>query len=277
MRRIAFGTVPYVLCALPVLAGCSAQLSASADGADAESASVTGVVIVERTVSGEDAPRSDVSARFVRVREGAEDEALRLVGANLDLPVLGTCAPTQVAAEAAPKTVRLMDVGAVSIEADGQTTPLLARRVPDVVDLISGSVYSARTDVAGETAITVRVGGGNDVAPFAVSGDAPDAVSGLQISGLDPSGEVPLPAATPVDLTWDAGTDLIYVDVSGATGITRCAFGDDGHAVLPSSVLQDDRGTLVVHRVRSQDAQAAGLAGVELRFDFARAVAYRRL
>jgi hypothetical protein len=44
---------------------------------------------------------------------------------------------------------------------------------------------------------------------------------------------------------------------------------------VPSSLL-DDAGSLVVHRVHVEPLQARGIDGGELRFDFARVVAYTR-
>jgi len=113
MVRSAFLTL-----ALFAATGCSAVVSASSEEADAQSTSVTGVVVVDRTVSGEEAARGEASARFVRLRGAIDDGALRLVGAGLDLPAIGEC--SVVRDQTSTRSVELLDVGAISIEAAGQ-------------------------------------------------------------------------------------------------------------------------------------------------------------
>jgi hypothetical protein len=67
------------------------------------------------------------------------------------------------------------------------------------------------------------------------------------------------------------------VDVQPA-GV-RCTLGDGAtdadptHATLPLSLLGSE-GTLVVHRLHREILPAAAIAGGEVRFDFARALAY---
>jgi hypothetical protein len=241
--------------------GCSAVVSGSGEEADAQSTSVTGVVVVDRTVSDESS-RGEASARFVRLRGAIDDGALRLVGAGLDLPPVGECAT--VRDHTSSRSVQLLDVGAISIEANNQRVALAQRQVPDVVDLVSGSVYSARIDQAtipSGASVAVMVGGSADVPAFSVRAKTPDAPAAVRLT-LDGSS---------ADLTWAAGGDAIYVDV----GSTRCAFADDGHGVIPTSAFAEE-GTLTVHRVRREKLSIPGLDGGELRFDFARAVAYRR-
>src|SRR5690242_14317556 len=104
----------FLALALFAATGCSAVVSASAEEADAQSTSVTGVVVVDRTVSGDEAARGEASARFVRLRGAIDDGALRLVGAGLDLPAVGECAV--VRDQTSTRSVELLDVGAISIE-----------------------------------------------------------------------------------------------------------------------------------------------------------------
>ncbi len=166
------------------------------------------------------------------------------------------------------RSVELLDVGAISIEANNQRVALAQRQVPDVVDLVSGSVYSARIDQAtipSGANVAVMVGGSADVPAFSVRAKTPDAPAAVRLT-LDASS-----SSSGADLTWTAGSDVIYVDV----GSTRCAFSDDGHGVIPASAFGEE-GTLTVHRVRREKLSIPGLDGGELRFDFARAVAYRR-
>ena len=243
--------------------GCSAVVG-SDNAADAQSASVTGVVVVDRTV-GEDSTRGEASARFVRIRGTLDDGTLRLVGAGLDLPPLGECAVVQD--QAAARAVELLDVGAISIESlgNGQHVALSPRQVPDVVDLVSGTMYSARIDegsVPSDADVAVLVGGSADVPAFSVRAKTPEAPSAVQLGSLD---------GQTTDLTWTAGGDGIYVEIVAS----RETFADDGHASIPTSLFAD-QGSITVHRVRREQLSIPGLDGGELRFDFARTVAYRR-
>jgi len=237
--------------------GCSAVVAGSSSEGDAQSASVTGVVVVEKTAT-DDAARGEVSARFVRVRGAADDDALRLVGAALDLPAVGECSSAGLPAATA-RAVELLDVGSVSIESAGQKTNLVGRQVPDVVDLVSGTVYSARVDA--RDAVQVLVGGSGDVPAFSLRAEAPDAPSDVRVA----------PLAGGFDVSWAAGADAIYMDVGGS----RCAFTDDGRAFVPAGVV-GDAATISLHRVRREKLSIPGLDGGELRFDFARAVALAR-
>jgi hypothetical protein len=251
--------------------GCAGVVSASAEEADAQSTSVTGVVVVDRTVSGEETSRSEASARFVRLRGAIDVGALRLAGAGLDLPAVGEC--SLVADPTSTRSVELLDVGAISIEHAGQRVALAQRQVPDVVDLVSGSVYSARIDdalVPSGADVAVMVTGGAEVPAFSVRAKTPDAPSNVRLSGLDQRA---------VSLDWNAGHDAIYVDIGAGwrrpEATTRCSFADDGHATIPVSAFGDE-GVVTVHRVRREKLSIPGLDGGELRFDFARAITYRR-
>lgn len=252
---------------LPILflaaTGCSAVVGSGTE-TDAQSASVTGVVVVDRTV-GADGTRGEASARFVRFHGALDDGTLRLVGAGLDLPSVGECAVLQD--QAAARSVELLDVGNVSIESlgNGQHLALSPRQVPDVVDLVSGTMYSARIDeatVPSDSDVAVLVAGSADVPAFSVRAKSPEAPSGVVLSSLD---------GASADLSWTPSGDSIYVDV----GSSRCNFADDGHASVPASLFGDE-GTITIHRVRREKLSIPGLDGGELRFDFARTVAYRR-
>ena len=248
--------------------GCSAVVTGSpSEDTDAQSASVTGVVVVDRMLSSDDSARGEASARFVRVRGAIDDSALRLASASLDLPAIGECGRTSDPGSA--RAVELLDVGAITIESpiSGLHVTLASRQVPDVVDLVSGTMYSARIDEAtipSGSDVAILVAGSADVPAFSVRARAPSAPDAVRLSGLEgPNAE----------LTWNGngGSDLVYVDV----GSSRCAFTDDGHATLPASAFGDE-GALVVHRVKREALTIPGLDSGELRFDFARTIAYRR-
>ncbi len=303
---------------LPLTVACSANLAAATDTVDADSNATSAVVVVERTVGVGDA-RASAVARFVRMRAGAVDEdALRLVGATVDFPALGTCVTGVAGAKAPgasgattvgsgpsaspnPRAVELLDVGAMSLEANGLRTNLQARQIPDVVDLLSGVVYAtpaADADALPARSVYVLRAAGSlelDVAPFAVSASAPDEPMNVRISGQDAGpdngGVVQVPSAlandAPIDVSWEAGSsdDFVYFDVSGEPGVkleaqasARCLFLDVGQAALTTAAFGDTTsGTITIHRLHREPFRVKGVDSGEVRFDFARVVAFSRL
>lgn len=273
---------------LAVLGGCSANVAASADVADAEASPAAAVIVVERT-SGEPS-RGEAVARFVRGRSAPLDErALRWLGLEPDLPAIGSCAKVASEPGAMPSTgVRLLDVGRVTIATDGSsdreptTMELVRRRVPDVVDLVSGVVYTASTaELPTRGAFDVRVVGEPDLGAVRVSADFAGEPAGIRVQGQDANGPVVLATDAPIDVTWDAarGDDLVYVDFVGADALgrkttTRCTASDGGRAVfsIASALLGDTDSAVVVHRMHRASFRAAGIERGELRLDFAREI-----
>lgn len=287
--------------ALLFAVGCSANVmpGGAEPAPDAEATPATlAVVVVERTGAATEPARAEAVARFVRVRGGAvDDDALRMVGAAVDLPALGTCAALEslgrgAAREArrsasATRPVELLDVGAVTLEANGLATALAPRRLPDVSDLVSGVVYARAAEadaLPARARYELRIGGlAGDPAPSAVAASAPAEPADVRLAGQDPRlGPAVLPPSGAVELTWEPGTgdELVYVDVSGAppsTGKVRCSFQDSGRATLSASVLAPfDDGSVAVHRVRREALRVRGVDAGEIRFDFARVVAFAR-
>jgi acyl-coenzyme A thioesterase PaaI-like protein len=92
---------------------------------------------------------------------------------------------------------------------------------------------------------------------------------------------------TSIDLAWTPSgpDDLVFADVQPSA--VRCVLdgasagptlrGSTGlvHAALSTS-LMDDAGTIVIHRLHREPLHMRGLEGGEVRFDFARTVAYTR-
>jgi hypothetical protein len=324
---------PAVLVAVASLVGCATSVLGSGDQADAEASTVaTAIVVVERTVSmspGSVSPgtgggaaetvRGEAVARVVRMRSGPVDEdALRLVGGAVDLPALGTCTALGASRDgsgssssgaasgsgsASPmRVMSLVDVGAVTLEAGGVKTSLAPRQLPDVADLVSGVVYTARPGdgaIPARGSFVVRAAGSADldVAPFVVDAIAPGEPTDLRISGQDArsaAGVALVPNAA-AEVTWAPGgtEDVVYVDIlpsavtmtvtantlgaSGA-GPVRCVFADAaGRGALPASALAAfEDGTLSVHRLHRESFHAHGIEPGEVRFDFARAVAFSR-
>lgn len=266
----------------PLLGGCSATIAGTPEAADADATSVTGVVLVEQSGLASDGAHAEVSARFLRVHGAVDEGALRLVGAALDLPPAGECAPLFSAGGAKSSRVELLDVGTLTLENGASRATLQPRRVPDVIDLVSGVLYTARTEaVRGK--VTLRATGGSlDVAPFTVEVNAPPALLGLRLDGVEAHEGDPvlLAASGPAELSWQAGetggTDVIYVDVSNLHDAVnlRCAFADDGHGTLPAAALRDD-GSLSIHRIRREALVHTGIERGEVRFDLARVISFR--
>ena len=296
--------------------GCSANLAASSESTDAEASAVTGIVTVERTASGaETAPKSDIIARFVRSRAGVvDDDSLRLVGAAIDLPAVGACnrLPGASSATKLARSLELLNVGALSfdfpssagngVEAQGKPEArLVARHLPDVVDLVSGVVYTARGEgeaFPGKGRYVFRAGGSpeQEIAPFTVEATAKGEPGDIRIAdqALAHRAEgspVLIPAVDPTDVTWTPdGTDddVIYIDVaasraaagSGGVGArdtgVRCSFADTGRATLAATAFVADEGTIAIHRVHRESFRAKGIDSGVLRFDFARVASFRR-
>ncbi len=274
------------------LAGCTGTVSGSTAGGDAEAMTVTSaVVIVERSIDATGGARAQTSARFVRVpARSSRQDALRTIGAALDLPPRGTCASIAALAEGASKreptpVIELADVGSVSLEASSRETRLIPRQLPDVTDVVSGVVYARAVDpvlLPAEAQYVVHVGGSAEVDPFDVPSLAPADPSDVRIVGEDSGGLLVVASGVAVELSWtpDGTSDNLYVDLQPAG--FRCVLGDGPNppadhagATVPASLF-DDTGTIAVHRVRRESLAARGLESGEIRFDFSRSVHYTR-
>ncbi len=272
--------LPLLAPALAASLGCAGTVSSSAETADAETATTSGIVVISRTTDGSQGSSAEASARFIRVAAPTStQDALRAIGAALELPARGSCASiASLAVTPATRNpvIELMDVGAVSLEAGGVQTRLLPRQLPDVTDVVSGVVYARATDpslLPASARYMVHVGGARGTALDLIA-NAPADASEVRIAGEDSSGVLVASGAW-VDFTWtaDAADDLVYVDVR-PNGV-RCAFEEVGLAAM-STLYFDNDGTLVVHRVRRERVRAPGIDSTEVRFDFARAVPYVR-
>lgn len=283
-------TLSAIVVASAALAGCSANMGAAND-VDADSVTPsTAVVVLERTSQGPDTTRVGAVARFVHTRSGqVDDRALRTVGAQLDLPAVGTCAALAGDDEVAARGVELADVGAVSVESGDRRAVLTARQVPDPVGRVTGVFYVGSPEsgahVPPGARVALRVTGSQDVGAFTAVGQAPAELGDLRIGGQDAArGAVSLAVGAPIEVTWEPSEDardVVYVDVAaGHSGsrasATRCVFADTGRATLGATVLASDEGSLAVHRVRRERFAARGVEPGELRFDFARVTTYNR-
>ncbi len=276
---------------LPAAVGCAGTVSsAGADGVDAESSTTSALVSIERTSDPTTGSRAETSARFLRVMApSSADDALRAIGASLELPAAGMCAAIAARAGSGPAQlplVELLDVGGVTLEVGGVETRMSPRQLPDVTDVVSGVVYARGTDPAllpDSTRYVVRVTGTPGFEPFAVSALGAGDPAQVRIAGEDETGTL-LATGAMLDVSWPAdpaasGDDVVYVDVRPA-GV-RCTLGDDSdnstlaHATV-STLLLDDTGTLVLHRLHREALRAPSVDSGEIRFDFARTIPYVR-
>jgi hypothetical protein len=275
--RLSLAIVP----AVAVLVGCSANVVASPEIADAETGpSSAAFVEVTRTSTGD---QSRAVARFARVRGGPLGEGeMDLLRVGLTLPPLDSCAPaTQAAAPdgPSPRAVELADVGSLTVEAGGTSTALTTRRM-NVIDLVSGVVYWGEGPLPSRGRYELRASGragalanadpSLEVPAFVVSAQSPGEPQDVHVAN-GPSG---------LDVTWDPGSqeDVVYVDVAarGQT-TTRCTFSDGGRATIPAFALGfADEGTLSIHRVHRESFRVRGIDRGEVRFDLARVVAFSR-
>ncbi|HEY6462653.1 MAG TPA: hypothetical protein VIY73_20935, partial [Polyangiaceae bacterium] len=209
----------------PVLAGCAGTVGGNPDGVDAEATATTSAVVeIERTTGSAEGSRAEASARFVRVTAPSSvDDALRVIGASVDLPARGTCATIASLADtplAPASLVELLDVGEVTLQADGAETRLSARQLPDVTDVVSGVVYSRAAEpslLPAATTYAVHVAGGRGLEPIDPTAVAPGDPDDVRITGEDAPGALIATGPT-IELSWSpvssaANDDVVYVDV----------------------------------------------------------------
>jgi hypothetical protein len=271
-----------LLALVSALVGCAGNVSGSAGDAEAGT-TTSALVVVDRAFDGTEGSRAEGSARFVRVTApGSVADALRTVGAALELPSVGTCASLASLGGRGERNdpipvVELVDVGPVWIEVAGNVTHLLPRQLPDITDVVSGVVYARAADptlLPADTNYVVHVAGGRDLPAFQINARAPEDPGAVRISGENRPGIVTLTGPT-LDFSWtaDASNDLVYLDAR-PDGL-RCMFENVGQATV-STALLGAAGTIVVHRLRREPLRAKGVDSGEVRFDFARAVGYVR-
>jgi hypothetical protein len=290
--------------------GCAGTVAGAPGTSDAETPGTSAVVLVERTLDATEGSRAEASARFIRVAGSSAAGALETIGAALDLPPRGSCASvTSLAAGALSDgaeraLIELADEGSVSIDTGDAPARLAPRQVPDVTDVVSGIVYARAADPSlfpAAVPYVVHVTGGPDLDPIDAPATAPGDPTDVHLVGEDGSGGAQLASEGPIEFDWPASAgapgDVLYADVRpvGGSGV-RCALapdedaaGDGGdaqnagvsRAVVPAASLYDEHGpftagTVVIHRVHREAFHARGLVSGEVRFDFARSIAYKR-
>jgi hypothetical protein len=269
--------------------GCSANVVASPEAADAE-ATTSSAAFIEVSRTGAGAEASRVVARFARVRGGAiGEQEMDLLRVGLSLPTADGCAvaspPRSLQDPGSSRAVELADVGTLSVEAGGSATTLAARQLPDVLDLVSGVVYTGEASFPARGRHDIHASGRPDldVPAFSVSSQAPGDLADLRVAGQiagSSNSTLGIPGSAGVELTWEPGApdDVVYVDVASRGQSTmRCAFSDAGHGTLPASIIgQADDGTITVHRLHRESFHVRGIDRGEIRFDLAKTVTFTR-
>lgn len=253
---------------------------------DADTGSRHAVISVERieTADTDGAVSADAFAQFVRVPAQAEPaKVLATTGIVRTLPAVDTCASSEDFEEfSGPMTtlgpVEFLEVGNVSITANGATTVLAPHAFPTVSDFASGVVYATR-DLSAEplpaaVPYAIRTDGSAVVSALRVQGDAPSTLDQITVNGV-PIFEVDeLSVKKPLDLTWAVGesTDLVYAELTMMDGGPNllCAFRDDaGAGTIPADTFAaTGSGSIAVHRARAQTFDQTSFDTADLYFDF---------
>jgi hypothetical protein len=203
------------------------------------------------------------------------------MGLALELPEMSHCVtrvqgrePDQ--AVSSNERLELLDVGDVSVVADGRSTTLAPRAFPTVTDLISGVVYTTRDLSAEPLPAGVQYGvrtAGGAISAVELEGDAPGELAGVTVGGV-PLGEVTsISPTSPIDLTWTVGTagDVVYIELSSdGADPAVCAFQDDiGAGSIPAGAFAGTGpGRISLHRLRAREFSSDDIESGELRFDF---------
>ena len=226
--------------------------------------------------------RAEASARFIRVATSSStDEALRAIGASLDLPARGTCAAITALAGRAPRAgpvVELLDVGGVTLQADGGETRLAARQLPDVTDVVTGVVYARATDpslLPAAARYVIHVAGGRERSrPLRSSPRWHRMIrTTCTLPGKTCPGLLVATGAT-VELSWQLPRRPTRATTSSTSTCDRtaCAACSTGarrtEPCRRSSSTTPGRSSL--HRLRREPFSARGIDSGEVRFDFAR-------
>jgi hypothetical protein len=260
--------------------GCTADVPPYST--DADTGTAQAFVSIERTVRAQelDAARAEAFAGVLQTPPEVDTSAvLKLTGLTRDLPAEGVCSDgrDRSSLRLGPLSmVELLDAGDLVIDA-GIPTTLAPRAFPTVTDLVSGVVYTTRDRDAerlpAATDYRVSASGGSFNA-FSTQATAPSELEDVSVDGVALADVTGLSPRAPLAVSWLAGEkrDIVYVELTSESGqpALLCAFRDEaGSATIPTGLLPSaGSGTFGVHRLRTVEFQAVGLARAELRFDF---------
>jgi hypothetical protein len=284
--RLLLGLRAAWIPALLLVAGCSGTVVSASD---ASTTSTQALLSVDRTASvGEPvgSARAHASAYFLRTQSGADQGlAARLVGGAKVLPPLGQCEQVEVLGDqgmplASLGPVDLIDVGEVAIEASQTRATLAARAFPDVVDLVSGVVYTTRDQVADslpeQGSYAFKISGSPALAPVSLEARAPGPALELAVGGLPLGSQATVLPREDLAITWKSqpGADLVYIELAstedGPLDKVRCSFTNEGHALIAASALpRASSQNIAIHLVHRENVAAPGIDSGEIRFDLA--------
>jgi len=158
---------------------------------------------------------------------------------------------------------------------------LAPRAFPDVGELVSGVFYSspdlgAPLPAPGRYAIEGT--GAAATPPFELDAEAPEEPGDVLLDGAELVAGATASRGSDLLVTWSfeprseprevlrdgATLDRVYVDVQAADGqVHRCAFEDDGAAIVPGALVTAPSVAVAVHRLRESTLSLA--AGAEAR------------
>lgn len=270
-----------------VVLGCASQPEYTTDE---DQGSTHALIEIQRSrtvsstdESADDQPvRGEALAGFMQVPADVDvGSARQLIGLELALPDMSQCVTRTRAGDAdqpvaTSERLELLDVGDVSLVADGKSTTLAPMAFPTVTDLISGVLYTTR-DLSAEplpagVQYSVRTAGGA-VSAVDLNGSAPSELAGVTVGGVPLADVTRISPSAPIDLTWavgDAG-DVVYVELSAdGSDPAVCAFQDDfGVGSVPAGAFAGSGpGRFSLHRVRAREFASDDIESAELRFDF---------
>ena len=181
-------------------------------------------------------------------------------------------------------SIKLIDVGNISIDYLGTKTVMPTRTFPDLFKVIDGVIYS--TDgvddmhfVPGAT-YTVHATGTDNVSSFDVVLDAPNDLGEITLNGLYPGDQMPVISRNEkLILTWEGEEygDEVFVEIHwsglGMSWSISCRLRDDGRFIIPRhktmgmySPLSGNEYEFNISRIRQTAFRSKGLTSGEFCF-----------
>ena len=273
-------------CCVGVLVACGGAEPAPAD----EPASLQAVLSIERVedVSHVETSSASAMAQFVVLPADADPhETLDAAGLRPQLPERRGCTEAGVDVpatdgQALADQLELLEVGDVSIRADGTLTRLALNLFPPSGSA-AGVIYTTPDQSAPlppGTSYAIVATGSDSIPPLSIQQDAPSALRDVTLGGVPLERASALAAGQPVDVTWSVGeaADRVFVELVGSDASVFCSFADeDGAGSVPGALIAKlgaEPVRLAIHRVReSVRAQEparpdALVLETRVRFDF---------
>lgn len=183
-------------------------------------------------------------------------------------------------------SLQLLDAGRLSLDVQGQTHTVLAKRFPDIFNLISGVIYGEEKHTISESEfpagkelrITLRANGGQDVGSFELDLHPLPQFGKLFIGSHDSVESAPvISRRADLKVRWEKSPrqegDLVILELRAAPGksesLLRCQYKGTTVAVIPSRLLQslsssETRSRLTAKRFHRQTFNATGIDSGEV-------------